>query len=543
MDETGDAFNDDTFGTEPATQETVGKNFDLSGQTAKVTGGFQEEHVVYSDRQPARNASSTVNERPMKSGYEKYTEPTHIPQLEANASLWGITKKSVPHSKTEKRLSGHDSAAGKKIMSLEEVEAAMRAERKRTAVVEQPQQISNAPAGGYLSDLRQQDPSIIMQRMQPNMQAGPESRQTMDPYGMMLQQSRGAPSVHGVSLSQAVRTHAYNQLDQQSGTSKVTTTVSQQPSIYNQPRQILQNPNRLSGSGQAIPNAFQGNPGQQQLPELLHRRGPSLSGQFQLDSNALANMTEEERHALLMEEAKRAKRNHKIFLLSKDNGLMTPYDKNFISRIQLQQLVTATGNVNDLGSDSALSEDFYYQVYSQIRNAQRQTPNQPLNQFAQTYLFQIGNRHSATARRLNRVGDTHMQRMEQQIQRAVEVAKLRPKNKQLVIEGSLGKISFSNAKTPKPLLNIKRTEGAESRPTLGRTATTKADRKVVLRDIENLYDTLMSLEDHERDRPISGFDHGSPDLLQQNDEWEKTLQSLNWKLWQELKVMAPIVPK
>ena len=46
-----------------------------------------------------------------------------------------------------------------------------------------------------------------------------------------------------------------------------------------------------------------------------------------------------------------------------------------------------------------------------------------------------------------------MQRMEQQIQRAVEAAKARPKARQLVVEGSLGKIAFSNSKTPRPLLN------------------------------------------------------------------------------------------
>jgi hypothetical protein len=32
---------------------------------------------------------------------------------------------------------------------------------------------------------------------------------------------------------------------------------------------------------------------------------------------------------------------------SRGNGLMTPQDKNFITRIQLQQLVAAAGNVAD----------------------------------------------------------------------------------------------------------------------------------------------------------------------------------------------------
>ncbi|KAK2071673.1 hypothetical protein P8C59_006079 [Phyllachora maydis] len=103
--------------------------------------------------------------------------------------------------------------------------------------------------------------------------------------------------------------------------------------------------------------------------------------------------------------------------------------------------------------------NFYYQVLSQIQGGQRQHPSQPLNNFAQTYLYQTGNRHGGL-RRHNRGPENHMQRMEQQVQRAVEAAKNKPKNKQLVIEGSLGKISFSNAKTPKPLLNIKRSDSA-----------------------------------------------------------------------------------
>ena len=65
---------------------------------------------------------------------------------------------------------------------------------------------------------------------------------------------------------------------------------------------------------------------------------PDSAGQSQPN---LAELSEEQRNAYLEEDAKRAKRNHKIFLLSKGNGLMTPQDKNFITRIQLQQLVAA----------------------------------------------------------------------------------------------------------------------------------------------------------------------------------------------------------
>ena len=213
----------------------------------------------------------------------------------------------------------------------------------------------------------------------------------------------------------------------------------------------------------------------------------------------MMQMSSQDREVYLAEEAKRAKRNHKIFLLSKNNGLMTPQDKNFITRIQLQQLLTATGGIdNEPGSEDQLAEDFYYQVYAQIRGPPRSGPGQPLNQFAQTYLFQTGSRYGyGRSRHHPRGGDNHVQRMEQQVARAVEAAKARPKNKSLVMEGSLGKIAFSNSKTPRPLLNIKRVE-SDAKP---RKPVSVADRKATLRSIEKVYSTLMQTEDHERRLP------------------------------------------
>ena len=265
----------------------------------------------------------------------------------------------------------------------------------------------------------------------------------------------------------------------------------------------------------------------------------------------LMNLSEEDRKAFLEEDAKRAKRNHKIYLLSRDNGLMTPQDKNFITRIQLQQLMTATGNVLEQSPDAALAEDFYYQVTSQIRGGGRQGPHQPLSNFAQTYLFQTGSRNSGSGRRQNRGGDNHMQRMELQVQRAVEAAKAKPKNKQLVIEGSLGKISFSNAKTPKPLLNIKRNDSHDRPQSAGRQASTKkalpaelstSDRKTILRNIEAVYSTLMKMEDHERRLPPPPNDD---EQLAAAEEpiltWRQAMDDLGQKLWDDLKVMQPLV--
>ena len=134
-----------------------------------------------------------------------------------------------------------------------------------------------------------------------------------------------------------------------------------------------------------------------------------------------------------------------------------------------------------------------------------------------------------------------MQRMEQQIQRAVEAAKARPKAKQLVVEGSLGKIAFSNSKTPRPLLNFKRAEN-EMRPHSQRSSNI-ADRKATLRNIENVYGVLMQMEDHERHLPPPPREDSHPDEIQRHIEWRQRAQELNQKLWSDLKVMEPIQQK
>ena len=279
------------------------------------------------------------------------------------------------------------------------------------------------------------------------------------------------------------------------------------------------------------------------MPPNLRQGSETAPGRLPVVTNPqqLMDLSEEQRRAYLDEDAKRAKRNHKIFLLSKGNGLMTPHDKNFISRIQLQQLVTATGNSNDPNPEAALVEDFYYQVYSQIRGAPRQHPTQPLGHFAQTYLFQTGGRIGGRRQGIN--GDNHMQRMQQQVQRAVEAAKLKPKNKQLIIEGSLGKISFSNAKTPKPLLNIKRPESTDPRPGTGKktaNAVSPSDWMTTLKNVEAVYVILMSMEDHERRMPPPL--EGNPESAQKHMEWSLERDRLNAILWKDLKVLEPIVP-
>lgn len=264
-------------------------------------------------------------------------------------------------------------------------------------------------------------------------------------------------------------------------------------------------------------------PGQQIPIPLPQGPSPAASGQALLAQLQLPVVDKKEQERLLIEESKRLKRNHKIAQLAPYNGLMTPQDKNWITRIQLQQLVSVNEDFN---------EDFYFQVHSAIQA--RHNPQQPLNQFAQTYLFQSGQNNKGRHRRQ----DNHMQRMEQQVQRAVAAAKARPKTSQLVLEGSLGKISFSNVKTPRPMLSLKKTEELPARKS--HTDISKADKKSLLKLIENVYDCLLDLEMHERTPPPPLQPDQAPELV--HIEHKQKQDELFAKLWDTMKILAPINP-
>ena len=489
--------------------------------------------------------------KPARTGYEKYNDEGAISGLEVNASLWGVGTKApakgggMPHPE-QKIEDGSKATSAKKMMSLEEVEASMMVKsKKRASAQEQPAPGSLAPpAGGSQPGLVQEYPpptaSTSRSARPPPHDTAQQPLHRQGQYPPMPTQILAAPTQRDLPVSYGGEPRHYGE-------------VGQAPA--HQPRQTLQNPNRNAPQMQPFPPSAMRD---SRLPPL---HGPMVSGGSVSRAppmplpQQLMNMSEEQRMAIGMEEARRAKRNYKIYLLSRDNGLMTPQDKNFVTRIQLQQLVSATGNPNEQEADAALDEDFYFHVHSHIRRGPRAEPQQPLNALAQTYLFQTGTRHGGVVgRRQKRGGDMHVQRMEQQVQRAVEAAKLKPKNNQLVIQGSLGKISFSNVKTPRQMLNIKRSDSnqdANRPPGVGRAGSErrsqsyvagKGDRRGTLRQIENVYSALMRMEDQERRMPEAD-DAAVEVAAEQQAAWAHEMKVLKQKLWVELKVMEPIVAK
>ncbi|KAJ5199679.1 Topoisomerase II-associated protein PAT1 [Penicillium cf. griseofulvum] len=521
-----DEFNDDTFGG-VGPDKPVGRDFDFFGKTAQVSDAIGEEQVRFSLQnpnagrvapQPAQApVQPTATQTTKRSGYEKYSDPGYIPDLQAKSSVWGVSQKKPEPTPA--------AAPSRKMMSLEEVEAQMRYHGHTTAtpaaeaflrsMVDQPQY---PPQLQHLQTHPDGFPPVHLELLQAQMKQGHLPPQMPHPPGMP--ELYGGPGQMPLPPGGPLHMMQNASLPPQNmpppgprhGPPQAQAQRPQQPQQPLPHQQVLP-PNRVSNNGMPVIT----NPQQ-----LMH-------------------LTEEQRNAYLVEDAKRAKRNHKIFLLSRGNGLMTPQDKNFITRIQLQQLVAAAGNVADSDPEAVLAEDFYYQVYSQIRGAPRQHPHQPLGHFAQTYLLQTGNRLGGHRRGNFQSADNHMQRMQQQVQRAVEAAKAKPKNKQLIIEGSLGKISFSNAKAPKPMLNIKRPDSSEGPKPKKQSDLSLSDRKSILTNLEGVYSALMAMEDMERTMPPPP-EEGDAEAIQEHMEWRQKLHSLNQKLWRSLKVMEPIVP-
>ncbi|KAM0522591.1 hypothetical protein ACHAPE_002183 [Trichoderma viride] len=555
LDDAADADNAITFGNNSVEKDgskTVGgeklsdaekKQLNYSENTAKFTNDMREEHLRFNQPQPTARASVSQHQSqpaaalgqsyaqqpyvqqpyahqsygqsyfaepvPIRTGYEKYRESEPLPDLHVDQSIWGIGPSKAAAAPKPAPQPALSSSVGRKMMSLEEVEAAMHAQSKP----------STQPAISELA-AHQHTPSY-------------SSAQHASP---LPQHSHAQPVaiLQRPQASQAMVTPApAAKLPVPPGQHDQHNNFQRQPVPQVQPMQILQNPNRLSTdvSRAAVDQEYS------QLPSVV----PTLAQMR--DHSQTAHMSEEEMAAHLDRAAKSAKREHEERLLFRYRELMTALDKRFIARIQLHQLVSATGDPIEQGSDASLSEDFYYQVYSHIRAGQHRDPRQPLSNFAQTYLLQTGDRHG-NMRRHGRPAENHIQRMEQQVQRAVEAAKNKPKNPQLVIAGSLGKISFSNAKTPKPLLNIKR--NVENEAHLRRAGSERKspasslDRRTILRNAEKVYVTLMQIEDHVRLMPPPLTTHADQALQEKHREWKTALESLNARLWEELKVHEPI---
>lgn len=206
---------------------------------------------------------------------------------------------------------------------------------------------------------------------------------------------------------------------------------------------------------------------------------------------------------LAEDQEKIARRHEKVSRIMRYSGIMNPKDKDFVTRFQLSQIV----------ADDPYNEDFYAQVYKVIHpkssNALGSPGTQEPNSIAQAYLEQSGHRLGGRFKR----ADVALQRMQQQVQKAVTVAKERQKLPHNVREGVLGKISVGSGKKPRQQLEILSKAAQKARESeeggiqkKGRSpsiaAPSKPIKKYTKKDImgilEDIISNLMTVESESR---------------------------------------------
>lgn len=173
LQEADDDFNDDTFGGGGAITKPVGKDFDFYGSTSKVTDAINEEALRFNRQQPPSKATIASSSplkhasKAFKTGYEAYKNPGYIPDLQVDANLWGTGPPKIAEdygaqqSSREAGPSQQRSSSGvssKRMMSLEEVEAAMRSQTNRPSPSPALQQQAQASGPVAMPQMQQQAP-------------------------------------------------------------------------------------------------------------------------------------------------------------------------------------------------------------------------------------------------------------------------------------------------------------------------------------------------------------------------------------------------
>ncbi|ODV86930.1 hypothetical protein CANARDRAFT_6497 [[Candida] arabinofermentans NRRL YB-2248] len=191
------------------------------------------------------------------------------------------------------------------------------------------------------------------------------------------------------------------------------------------------------------------------------------------------SMTPEEREKFLT-------RQQKVSKITRCSGFMNPRDKDFVTRFQLSQIVT----------DDPYNEDFYCQVYKVLNSSIHENN---MSSIAQKYLDQSGHRLGGRSKR----ADVALQRMQQQVSKAVTVAKERGERTGVLSrEGALGKVSFGTGKEPRKQLVLKTKEesaDAEDDYLPKEYSFSKSSRTFQLSIIENIYSQILKLESMERE--------------------------------------------
>ncbi|KAK6463641.1 hypothetical protein DFJ63DRAFT_318688 [Scheffersomyces coipomensis] len=497
LDEGDDAFNTDTFGN----ADNIGKDFDFGAASgiAPVKPALQPPVQTISYAQAA-------------------AQPTNDDDFMQD--LWGA---DVPPTKSETSAPKPE----KKILSLEEIEAQLTAiDRQQPQQQHMPQYPPQPygmpgmlppppqfggymlPPAGFMPQQYGQFPGVpYPQQLQPQgLQPGqlpPQFQQPLQQAPPMQQQQQLPPPPQQVQ-----------QVQQQPPQPQQVQKVEAEPQV-SQPVNIVPNVAPQSdrsadlsqfpvlGSKEAQLQA-QAPVHHVQHQQHQHQQQQQQQNQYRQNDNYHRGYDRNQRRAQHQhqqpqveltpaEEEKLSRRQEKVARIMKYSGIMNPKDKDFVTRFQLSQIVT----------EDPYNEDFYAQVFKvihpKVNNAAIDHSHQN-NSIAQAYLDQSGHRLGGRFKR----ADVALQRMQQQVQRAVTVAKERPKLTQYAREGALGKISFGSGKKPRQQLEIiskaqqRKLEAEQKGEVGGSSDKHKYSNRDIMSILENIITELMNIESESR---------------------------------------------
>lgn len=434
--EEDDALNDETFGV-----GNVRKDFDFSSTSAAAAPATRTNPGVSYARAAANDDEFMQDlwgvNRPQPANQQQQQQQTQQPQQ---------PQQQVPEEK--------------KVLSLQEIEAQLTAiDNSQPRPMAPPQQ--QYFQGGYPP----QFPGYMMPQgfMPPPGQYGmPYPGQFMPMQAQMVQMGGHVPMMAPQQPQQPPAQFQQQQQPQQQV--QQAPQAPQAPQAQQQFQQQQQQQQQQQPLPQAVPEvavpAESKESDLSQFPvlgskgEVINQPVPRDAGAVQqqrLPQNQHASPHYGRHHHIPMEDLspeeqeKLARRQEKVSRIMRYSGVMNPKDKDFVTRFQLSQIVT----------DDPYNEDFYAQVYKVIHPKTSSgglgAPHaQQANSIAQAYLDQSGHRLGGRFKR----ADVALQRMQQQVQKAVTVAKERQKLPQHVREGVLGKISVGSGKKPRQQLTI-----------------------------------------------------------------------------------------
>lgn len=393
LEEDGDDFNDDTFG-----DSSVGKNFDFSGKTAKVSETLEEEHLAFQRRPSPRSIEIDRSVYPVVQRIRQQQPASNVP------SAWNL------HSQRPNAVWAQSSTAGP---------------------VHSTQHLPTLPGMSVPPQARKFQ---TLEEVEASMLSSGQPSHSSFPTNY------GAPLPH---FEQAARPFIQKPI--------IPTNVDRAPQAFGS-SQIGNNMHMPSApiSRQPPPGMQPLDPRTQRLPlppiPLESQATQSYNQPVQPErvTASQKQTLEQDETALRAQQEKNLRRAQKIGRMARYNGIMSNGDKNYVLKVQISQLV----------SEDPEADDFYYTVHSTLRG--RSHIQQSLGHFEQTYLSRAGQSN----RRGNREKQNPMLKMQQQVQKIIASAKSRPKASSLAVEGSLGKLSFSRVRQPKQVLSVKMPEGA-----------------------------------------------------------------------------------